>query len=92
MFPFRKVLFLVDYSAPCEAVVPYLQEIAQRFSANVSLVHALPTTEKPRPAPSIIFETSRSRSLRGIYRALPRRQSQSSHSVRQYVGSKITRI
>jgi len=40
MFPFRKILFPVDYSAPCEAVVPYLSEIAQRFSASITLVHA----------------------------------------------------
>ena len=40
MFPFRKILFPVDYSAPCEAVVPYLREISQRFSASVTLVHA----------------------------------------------------
>jgi len=40
MFPFRKILFPVDYSAPCEAVIPYLREIAQRFSASITLVHA----------------------------------------------------
>jgi nucleotide-binding universal stress UspA family protein len=40
MFPFRKILFPVDYSAPCDAVVPYVKEMVQRFSADLSLVHA----------------------------------------------------
>jgi hypothetical protein len=40
MFPFRKILFPVDYSAPCEAVVPYVKEMVKRFSADLSLVHA----------------------------------------------------
>lgn len=40
MFPFRKILCPVDYSKHCEAVVPYAQEIAQRFSADLTLVHA----------------------------------------------------
>lgn len=40
MFPFRKILFPVDYSAPCAAVVPYVREMVARFSAELSLVHA----------------------------------------------------
>lgn len=40
MFPFRKILLPVDYSEPCEAVVPYAKETASRFSADLTLVHA----------------------------------------------------
>ena len=40
MLPFRKVLFPVDYSAPCRAVAPYVKEILRRFSAGLTLVHA----------------------------------------------------
>ena len=40
MFPFRKILFPVDYSEPCEAVVPYVKEMMRRFSAHLTLVHA----------------------------------------------------
>jgi nucleotide-binding universal stress UspA family protein len=42
MLPFRKILFPVDYSEPCRAVVTYVKEIAHRFSAEVTLVHAYP--------------------------------------------------
>lgn len=40
MFPFHKILFPVDYSDPCLAVVPYVQEMACRFSAELTLCHA----------------------------------------------------
>ena len=40
MFPFQKVMFPVDYSAPCEAIVPYVKETLNRFSADLTLVHA----------------------------------------------------
>jgi nucleotide-binding universal stress UspA family protein len=40
MLPFRKILFPVDYSTPCEAIVPYIREAQHRFSAEVTLVHA----------------------------------------------------
>src|SRR5687768_6724965 len=40
MFPFRKILFPVDYSAPCQAVIPYLKEMGRRFSADLTVVHA----------------------------------------------------
>lgn len=40
MFPFRKIIFPVDYSAPCEAIVPHVKEMVQRFSADLTLVHA----------------------------------------------------
>jgi nucleotide-binding universal stress UspA family protein len=40
MFPFRKILFSVDYSPPCEAVVPYIKDMLRHFSADLTLVHA----------------------------------------------------
>jgi nucleotide-binding universal stress UspA family protein len=40
MLPFRKILFPVDYSAPCQAVIPYVQEMAERFSAELTAVYA----------------------------------------------------
>jgi nucleotide-binding universal stress UspA family protein len=40
MLPFRKILFPVDYSTPCCAVVPYVSEMLRRFSAELTLVHA----------------------------------------------------
>jgi nucleotide-binding universal stress UspA family protein len=40
MLPFKNILFPVDYSAACDAVVPYVDEMVQRFSANLALVHA----------------------------------------------------
>jgi nucleotide-binding universal stress UspA family protein len=40
MLPFRKILFPVDYSEPCQSIVPYVAEMQSRFSAELSLVHA----------------------------------------------------
>jgi nucleotide-binding universal stress UspA family protein len=40
MLPFHKILFPVDYSAPCLAVVPYVQEMACHFSAELTMCHA----------------------------------------------------
>jgi nucleotide-binding universal stress UspA family protein len=40
MLPFHKILFPVDYSAPCHAVIPHVQEMARRFSAELTAVHA----------------------------------------------------
>jgi len=40
MLPFHKILFPVDYSTPCLAVVPYVQEMACRFSAELTVCHA----------------------------------------------------
>jgi nucleotide-binding universal stress UspA family protein len=42
MLPFRKILFPVDYSAPCRAIVPYVNEVVRHFSAQLTLVHAYP--------------------------------------------------
>ena len=40
MLPFRKIVFPVDYSEPCRAVAPYVQEMAARYSAELTAVHA----------------------------------------------------
>ena len=40
MLPFRKILFPVDYSEPCKAIVPCVAEMRSHFSAELSLVHA----------------------------------------------------
>lgn len=40
MLPFRKILFPVDYSRHCDAVVPYVKEALGRFKAELTLVHA----------------------------------------------------
>src|SRR6478672_1372521 len=40
MLPFRKILFPVDYSEPCKAIVPYVQEMRDHFSVELGLIHA----------------------------------------------------
>jgi nucleotide-binding universal stress UspA family protein len=40
MLPFRKVLFPVDYSDACRAVVPHVRSVVEHFSAQLTLVHA----------------------------------------------------
>ena len=40
MLPFRKILLPVDYSEPCLAVVPYVQDMLHHFDAELTLVHA----------------------------------------------------
>ena len=40
MLPFQKILFPVDYSEPCVAIVPYLQEMLRHYSADLTVVHA----------------------------------------------------
>lgn len=40
MLPFKNILFPVDYSGPCEAVVPYVKEMAGRSSGQIAVVHA----------------------------------------------------
>jgi nucleotide-binding universal stress UspA family protein len=40
MLPFRKILFPVDYSAPCLAEIRYVQEMAAHFSAEITVCHA----------------------------------------------------
>jgi len=40
MLPFQKILFPVDYSEPCQSIVPYVSEMQKRFSTELSLIHA----------------------------------------------------
>lgn len=40
MIPFRRILFPVDYSEPCQAVVPWVKDILRHFPAELTLVHA----------------------------------------------------
>lgn len=40
MIPFRKILIPTDYSPACEVILPYVKEMAGRFSCELSLVHA----------------------------------------------------
>ena len=40
MVPFKRVLFPVDYSASCAAMVPYVKDMTRHFSADLTLVHA----------------------------------------------------
>jgi nucleotide-binding universal stress UspA family protein len=40
MLPFRTILFPVDYTAPCRAMVPYVRDMTTHFSAQLTLLHA----------------------------------------------------
>jgi nucleotide-binding universal stress UspA family protein len=40
MLPFRTILFPVDYTASCRAMVPYVREMTSHFSAHLTLLHA----------------------------------------------------
>jgi nucleotide-binding universal stress UspA family protein len=40
MFPFHRILYPVDYSEPCQAMIPYVQEMAGRYSAELTVCHA----------------------------------------------------
>jgi nucleotide-binding universal stress UspA family protein len=40
MLPFQRIVFPVDYSEPCQSVIPYVKETVKRFSADLTLVHA----------------------------------------------------
>lgn len=42
MLPFHKILYPVDYSPACQAVIPYVQEVACRLSAELTVCHAYP--------------------------------------------------
>ena len=58
MLPFRRILFPVDYSEPCRAVVPYIKEAMRRYSAELTLVHAygpeaLATSDLPLSDPGL---------------------------------------
>src|SRR6185295_3190471 len=40
MLPFKKILFPVDYSPACAAMVPYVKDMTSHFAADLTLVHA----------------------------------------------------
>ena len=40
MLPFKKILFPVDYSPSCTAMVPYVLDMTRHFSAELLMVHA----------------------------------------------------
>ena len=40
MLPFKRILFPVDYSEPCRAIVPYVKDMVEHFGAELSLLHA----------------------------------------------------
>lgn len=40
MLPFRKIIFPVDYSDACRAIIPYVKSAVEHFSAQLTLVHA----------------------------------------------------
>src|SRR5579883_3123824 len=40
MLPFRRILFPLDYSERCRAIVPYVRDMLQHFPAGLTLVHA----------------------------------------------------
>jgi nucleotide-binding universal stress UspA family protein len=71
MFPFRRILFPVDYSHPCEAVVPYVREMVRHFDAQLTVLHArtpeslaygeFPTADPDWPAKVHAFEEERLR-------------------------------
>jgi nucleotide-binding universal stress UspA family protein len=44
MFPFRRIVFAVDFSDSCKAVVPYVEELAHRSRAELILLHACETS------------------------------------------------
>lgn len=39
MLPFRRIVFPVDYSEPCLAVVPHVKEMVRHFNAELSVLH-----------------------------------------------------
>jgi nucleotide-binding universal stress UspA family protein len=40
MLPFKRILFPVDYSEPCRAIVPWVRDMTQHYSADLTVVHA----------------------------------------------------
>ncbi len=69
MLPFKQILMPVDYSAPCNAAIPYVKEMLHRFSAGLTLVHAygaeaLAYVQLPLSDPGLITETESSEQKR----------------------------
>lgn len=42
MYPFRKILFPVDFSERCSAILPTVAEITNQFAADLTLLHVIP--------------------------------------------------
>jgi nucleotide-binding universal stress UspA family protein len=40
MLPFRTILFPVDFTEPCVAIVPYVKHMQQHFATELGLIHA----------------------------------------------------
>ena len=40
MLPFKKIVYPVDFSEPCTAIVPYVRDMQSHFSTELSLIHA----------------------------------------------------
>jgi len=40
IFPFRQILFLVDYSESCSLVASYVKDMVRHFAAELTLLHA----------------------------------------------------
>src|SRR5579862_4667514 len=40
MLPFKRILFPVDYSPSCTAMVPYVKDMTGHFSAELTIMHA----------------------------------------------------
>jgi nucleotide-binding universal stress UspA family protein len=40
MLPFKRILFPVDYSPSCAAMVPYVTDMTRHFSAELTIMHA----------------------------------------------------
>src|SRR5215831_745042 len=58
MLPFRRILFPVDYSPACRAVVPYVREAVTHFHAQLSLMHAFalqPCLAIPNPHEALVY-------------------------------------
>jgi nucleotide-binding universal stress UspA family protein len=45
LFSFRHILFPVDFSRDCEAAVPYVADLVNRFQAKLTLLHAVDDSE-----------------------------------------------
>ncbi len=44
MIPFRRILFPVDYSEPCLAVVPHVQAMVRQLSSDLTVLKAFNVT------------------------------------------------
>lgn len=47
MSAFREILFPVDFSDQCKAVAPYIADFANRFQANLHLLHVIEGRDHP---------------------------------------------